>query len=504
MRGFSIFFRAVSGFIVFMLFLAAIFVFGPAYIPHYSVYYALAAVFVLGLAGILMMVNTIAKDLDAASDTIKSAMNKEDFVLPRIKGTDKIANLHREIIRLVSAMRLTEHNLGAVKEGAIVNTRLKERRITELEILYDLSRDLKNVYDFNQALSICLDKAVQVLDVQWAGFMIYHEEDSFFTMEHVRGVDADTIIEVRTGILKNNIYKGSRALAFQVLQKNDTFFSHECARNIRFKDFQEFSSLSGPVENFIALPVSNREKRPMGILMGVNKHEGLTFNAGDSGFLKELAHFVFLSCEKVLNFEKAFTDSETGLYIQEYFLQRLREETCLVLRHSAVGPGPGVSPGQTSENRGPENRSTDLERDFSVILFSPDNLDFEGKYASSDPKIALTQLGRKIKEISRIIDIPTCFGEKTFGILMPGTPVKGALVFASRLKEYFENNSISLNKEGLKINLQFSMGLASFNSSCLNDREAETIIKQARQAMDTAFKAGGDRAVCHIEEAKGN
>lgn len=484
MRGFSLRIRAFFGLMLFFGVQALVFKISPTFIPEKPLLHAFAVSAIFGFILLFLYVRSIRIGIEEISETVKDAVADTSYILPRVKGNDETAQLHRDVNRLITSVRSTENRLDSVKEGSRVSTRLKERRITELEILYDISRDIKNVYDFNGALSICLDKVVEALCVDWACFLIYNTNDSSFSMEHVRGSNFETVLEIKTGIIKSNVYNADKTLSAQVIKKDDTFFSHECARDTRFKDFREFSQLSGPVNNFIAVPVKNRDNKPIGVLLGVNKDDGLTFNAADSGFMKEIARLVYLSYEKVTNFEKGFQDSTTGLYVHEYFLQRLREEALLVQRSL----------------KNPDENSK--KRDFSIAVFSPDNIEFDGKLAVAEPEKVLKALASGIRKITRIIDIPVCFGEKTFGLIMPDTDLAGALVFSSRLKEHFENNSILLNTLGQQIKPQFSTGLASYSTSGLVDQEAEAIVKQARAAMDKARKAGGDRSLCHTNESK--
>jgi diguanylate cyclase (GGDEF)-like protein len=491
MRGFSLRLRAFFGLLIFFGVQALVFKIAPVFIPEKPLYHAFAFSGVFGFILLFLYVRSVRKGIEEISETVMEAGQDNSYVLPRVKGNDETAQLHRDVNRLITSMRTLENRLDSVKEGTRVSTRLKERRITELEILYDISRDLKNVYDFNGALSICLDKVVEALCVDWACFLIYYTNDSSFSMEHVRGSSFETVLEIKTGIIKNNVYSAEKTLSSQVIKKDDTFFSHECARDTRFKDFREFSELSGPVNNFIAVPVKNRDNKPIGVLMGVNKDDGLTFNASDSGFMKELARLVYLSYEKVTDFEKGFHDSATGLYVHEYFLQRLREEALLVQRSAR---------GRETSSDSNENNDSTAKRDFSVAVFSPDNIDFDGPLAVADPDKVLKELAEGIRRITRIIDIPVCLGEKTFGLILPDTDLNGALVFSSRLKDYFENNSIHLKASGQNIKPEFSTGLASYSTSGLDGQEAEAIVKQARNAMDTARKAGGNRALCHTPE----
>ena|GEM_PF-6088600 len=118
---------------------------------------------------------------------------------------------------------------------------------------------------------------------------------------------------------------------------------------------------------------------------------------------------------------------------------------------------------------------------FTVLL-----IDFGGASTPHlDPvlqrRVAITMTGAL-----RPADIPGCYGERNFIVILPRTPAAGGAVAAERLLRHLQ--VIATNETGQRI----SLGVATVISG---DRRVQSVFGRAFTALQAAKTAGGSRVV---------
>ncbi len=244
-------------------------------------------------------------------------------------------------------------------------------------------------------------------------------------------------------------------------------------------DFYISSGLKG-IQSALALPIFY-ENHLMGILATESSKKD-NFNDEDIRLLNILCSqmgVALKNAEMHAELKKmAITDSLTGLYNYRYFYSRLEDEILRSIRY---------------------------KRDLSLIFIDLDNFkminDIFGHLKGDEVLIEIARLLldniRKLdcstimKEVE--IDIPVRYGGEELMIILPETPLKGAVSAANRLKDLLKeeiNRKIPLIKEnGEKLYITVSMGVASLKS---NEKSME-LIKRVDQAMYEAKKRGKDQ-----------
>lgn len=107
--------------------------------------------------------------------------------------------------------------------------------------------------------------------------------------------------------------------------------------------------------------------------------------------------------------------------------------------------------------------------------------------------LALKSLAQLVQRAKRETDAFARLGGEEFCVVLPGTDVPGARVFADRLRRSFEAFEIDTGRSFL--NCTISIGVAYASASTLVARELDLVdlLRQADEALDEAKRAGRNR-----------
>lgn len=244
-------------------------------------------------------------------------------------------------------------------------------------------------------------------------------------------------------------------------------------------DFYIPSGLKG-IQSAIAMPILY-EDRLLGVLATESQKKNV-YQEEDVRVLNILCSqmgVALRNAEMVAQLERlAITDSLTGLYNYRYFSKRLEQET---------------------------ERARRYKRDLSLILIDLDNFkmvnDLFGHMKGDEVLVEVAQLildnirktdhSSIMKEVA--IDIPVRYGGEELMILLPETPLEGAINAAQRLNKLLRervNKKVTLIKEdGEQLIISGSFGAASLKPQ----ERGEDLIKRVNQAMYEAKKKGKDQ-----------
>ncbi len=184
-----------------------------------------------------------------------------------------------------------------------------------------------------------------------------------------------------------------------------------------------------------------------------------SYSKSDIYLLNKLTVDTVLAIEDSLIYEKTFTDSLTGLFIQQYFNKRLKEEIKL------------------PENQGP----------ISLLMIDVDY--FEGirekhGYAMGDE--VLKEISEVIKNKARFGNLIARYSEKQFALLLPNTSRPEALAAANDLRMKIRELTFGHDDK-----TTVSIGIGCFGDT--EDLDYEDLIKQAENALYIAKLKGKDR-----------
>lgn len=214
--------------------------------------------------------------------------------------------------------------------------------------------------------------------------------------------------------------------------------------------------------NLLALPLSG-DKGILGVLYLVDRPE--SFVDEDIALFSDISIQIAIAVQKAQLHQLAITDGLTGLYIHRYFQHRLEAEISKARR---------------------------WQEPVSLILFDIDHFKkFNDTWGH--------QLGDKVlKKVAEVvaaavrenIDLPARYGGEEFVVVMPNTPLEGAVNLAERIRMNIEQ--MKLQHEEHVISVTISLGCATFPEHA---QEKDYLIKAADEALYRAKQAGRNRTI---------
>lgn len=159
----------------------------------------------------------------------------------------------------------------------------------------------------------------------------------------------------------------------------------------------------------------------------------------------------------------ATTDELTGLHNRRSLLQRLRFETARAKRFRAP---------------------------LSAVMIDLDHfkrINDEHGHAAGD--LVLAGVGRLLRESVRVIDVAGRYGGEELCVILPNTPIEGAMKFAESLRAKIAAQQHDNGKRVVPVTA--SLGVASFDH--LQMADAEALLRQADAALYRAKHGGRNR-----------
>jgi diguanylate cyclase (GGDEF)-like protein len=215
-----------------------------------------------------------------------------------------------------------------------------------------------------------------------------------------------------------------------------------------------FSAQSVFIRSILCLPLQRRGEKA-GVIELINKSDGV-FTPDDQALVQMLVDPLTVAIRTVRVFENAerltITDDLTKLYNYRFLMQFLEAEVKRCLRY---------------------------KKKVSLLFIDVDGFkrinDTFGHLVGSH---ALAEMGQVFRRILRETDIVGRYGGDEFVIVLPETPLNGAMVIAERIRKKVEDYEFIA--QNLSIRLTVSLGVANCPKHTLT---AEGLIKKADAAM---------------------
>ena len=196
-----------------------------------------------------------------------------------------------------------------------------------------------------------------------------------------------------------------------------------------------------------------------------NKKSGDKFSQEEVDLLSTLAGQVAVTINNANLYHLAITDGLTQLYINRYFHQKLHDEMVRAKRY----------------NRG-----------FSIIMTDIDHFKkFNDTYGHQQGDIVLAKTALIFRRLARETDLPCRYGGEEFVVIFPETDAYGALKMAERIRKEVEAFDYPSMKEGQKIKVTLSLGVATFPDHAADE---ESLIKMADIALYACKDAGRNQS----------
>ncbi len=206
------------------------------------------------------------------------------------------------------------------------------------------------------------------------------------------------------------------------------------------------------------------EERVVGILK-VQSERRQAYDSHHQALLTTIAQQAAVAIENARNYRMATVDSLTGVFLRDYFFQRVQEEYVRAKRY------------RTS---------------FALIMIDLDGFkqinDNHGHIAGDR---YLKELGCEILSSLRAADMACRYGGDEFCLLLPETDLEGAHTIAERLRKAI--SGLTLEIDGVSLRATASIGVALFPDHGSQDLTA--LLKHADQALYRAKRQGKNRVI---------
>ncbi len=224
--------------------------------------------------------------------------------------------------------------------------------------------------------------------------------------------------------------------------------------NYSFEIRAPFSKDSVFIRSILCYPLQRRREK-IGVIELLNQAAG-AFTQEDQALIERIVHPLAIAIRTANMFEKAeqltITDDLTKLYNYRYLMQYLESNVRYCLRY---------------------------KKKVSLLFIDVDGFkrinDTFGHLVGSQ---ALAEMGQVFRRMVRETDVVGRYGGDEFVIVLPETPLNGAMVIAERIRKKVEE--CEFVAQNLSIRLTVSLGVANCPKHTLT---AEGLIKKADAAM---------------------
>jgi diguanylate cyclase (GGDEF)-like protein len=224
--------------------------------------------------------------------------------------------------------------------------------------------------------------------------------------------------------------------------------------NYSFELKVPFSRESVLIRSILCYPLTHKGEN-IGVIELINKCTG-TFTREDQALIETMLNPLAIAIRTVEMFENSerltITDDLTKLYNYRYLMKYLEDDVKRCLRY---------------------------KKKVSLLFIDVDGFkkinDTFGHLVGSQ---ALSEMGQVLRKIVRETDVVGRYGGDEFVIVLPETPLNGAMVIAERIRKKVEE--CEFVAQNLSIRLTVSLGVANCPKHTLT---AEGLIKKADAAM---------------------
>ncbi len=249
-----------------------------------------------------------------------------------------------------------------------------------------------------------------------------------------------------------------------VLKNRKSLLVSDTKKDIFFdaKDISDF----GSVRNIMAAPLLS-EGRVIGIFR-MNALKPEVFDIDDLrllGFISDLASSAISNAMLYRKTEElAIHDSLTGLYVQRYFKERLKEE---------------------------HRRALMSNTQLSVLMCDLDHFKtYNDKFGHGAGDMILVRVAEILRAEVRDEGVAARYGGEEFAVLLPSISKVEARKLAERILKRMENEKVEVRREPTGITI--SIGVSNMPADTL---EREELLRRADQNLYEA-KRGGRNKVC--------
>ncbi len=338
--------------------------------------------------------------------------------------------------------------------AAFSANQIKIQRYTALN---ELARSLAMTVKTQEVVVLLIETISKTFLVHGGVYSLLLFDSSIGKALHAVRYSPDTEMDVR---LNRERLNPQEAFNAWVMGQSKPLVVGDASKDFRF---QTLGSHTG-VKSLVSAPLMAGSEM-LGLIRMESDLSG-AFRQEDARLLSNFADLGTVALEHVALYrqtiELAITDGLTGLYVQRYYKERLRDEVFRAQEHKLP---------------------------LSLLMLDVDNFKtYNDRYGHLVGDRVLKVVAQVLKESVRTVDLVARYGGEEFSVLLLKTPAVGAQTVAERIREKIEEQEIIASQESTHVTV--SIGVAELVPEF---KEVEKFIDAADQAL---YQAKGEGKNC--------
>ncbi len=331
-----------------------------------------------------------------------------------------------------------------------------EKIHAQMEMVYENSRILAGILDFDQIVEEILKIGERVLDYPALGIMLIGPGNNLIYRGRLIGGSKNSRLKA--------VAQDKMELPYRVVRAGDP------VRVVDLSSRTDYEPLLKSARSVMMVPMVTHGKTT-GLLVAESPRRG-AFEDQDERFLSVLARSAAMALENSILHRKTeeltIIDDLTGVNNYRYFAEKIKEE---------------------------KRRAVRYDQALSLIMIDIDWFKkFNDNYGHEVGNRVLVGLTSVIKKCIRDVDILCRYGGEEFIIILPQTPEREASKIAQRIRDEVEAAEFG-GGEGIPLlKVTVSIGVSSYPE---NRRTEEELINAVDQALYRA-KGSGKNTVCTV------
>lgn len=327
-------------------------------------------------------------------------------------------------------------------------------KIQRYTALNELARSLAMTFKIQDVVVLLIETISKTFMVPGGVYALLLFDSSIGKALHAVRYSVDTEMEVR---LNRERLNPQEVFNNWVASQTKTLFVNDALNDFRFQNL----SAEDKVRSLVSAPLMAGNE-----IIGLIRMESCfpsAFRQDDARLLSNFCDLGTVALEHVALYrqtiELAITDGLTGLYVQRYYKERVRDEVFRALEHKLP---------------------------LCLMMIDVDNFkSYNDRYGHLVGDRVLKVVAQVLKETVRTVDLVARYGGEEFSVLLLKTPWGGAKTVAERIRQKVAQQEIIANQQSTHVTV--SIGVAELTTSF---KDAESFIDMADQALYQAKSEG--------------
>ena len=350
----------------------------------------------------------------------------------------------------------------SMQEKMIFQNRELDRRDFDLYTVYQVSKTLSSILDVEELTLLLADMLNEIITVDHTLIFIMDEEETSLRVMSYKYLDP---AKSCPGV---QISASEKLGEWMMTQASEGKIIRNFTGHRFVKAFPNAESVLKQQDIELIIPMIHKFKL-VGFLALGKKYIDEDFKQRDFSFLSTIAPLAANAVSNAHLYEMAILDGLTRVYLGRYFQQRCKEEIKRAKRYNKV---------------------------LSLVMWDIDHFkNVNDNFGHLTGDLVLKEITGIFKKSYRQgIDLIGRYGGEEFVMLLPDTPLEGAVIMCERLRRKVEQYAFA---DG-KINLTISGGISVYPDDGIT---YDKLIERADIELYNAKKAGRNK-ICYTGELK--